>query len=231
MVLETGHRVGPYEVVAPVGAGGMGEVYRARDTRLHREIALKVLPEAAGADEIARERLVREARTASKLNHPHICTIHDVGEDDGCIYFAMELVSGRTLTDLINQGNSESLPFEIIKVIIAPNERDELHNRIERRFYDMVKSGFVEEVNTLHARGDLGLDLPSIRCVGYRQLWQYLDGIYDYDEAVNRGIYATRQLAKRQLTWLRSEKGGKWVDGTDKNIMNKLLNTVMNVTI
>jgi TolB-like protein len=109
MVLETGHRVGPYEVVAPVGAGGMGEVYRARDTRLHREIALKVLPEAAGADEIARERLVREARTASKLNHPHICTIHDVGEDDGCIYFAMELVSGRTLTDLMAAG---PLPLE-----------------------------------------------------------------------------------------------------------------------
>jgi TolB-like protein/tetratricopeptide (TPR) repeat protein len=109
MVLEAGHRIGPYEVVAPVGAGGMGEVYRARDTRLDREIAVKVLPEAAGADKVARERLVREARTASKLNHPHICTIHDVGEDDGRIYFAMELVSGRTLADLMTRG---PLPLE-----------------------------------------------------------------------------------------------------------------------
>lgn len=140
-------------------------------------------------------------------------------------------LTGETLTELISRGTRDVLPFDIIKIIVAPGKREELHQRIERRFYDMMESGFIDEVETLRKRGDLNLDLPSMRCVGYRQLWQYLDGQYDYDEAVRRGIFATRQLAKRQLTWLRAQNGGQWFDGTDKNIMNKLLNSVMNVTI
>lgn len=80
MSLSPGARLGPYEIVSELGAGGMGEVYRARDTRLERDVALKVLPAEALGDERARARLVREARLASRLNHPHICTIHDVGE-------------------------------------------------------------------------------------------------------------------------------------------------------
>ena len=108
-MLSPGTRVGPFEVLASLGAGGMGEVYRARDPRLEREIALKVLPAATLADGTARARMVREARMAARLNHPNVCTIHEVGESDGQVYIAMELVEGRSLAELLAGG---ALPTE-----------------------------------------------------------------------------------------------------------------------
>jgi eukaryotic-like serine/threonine-protein kinase len=107
--VEPGVRLGPYEIVAPLGAGGMGEVYRARDTRLEREVAIKVLPAATATDAIARARLLREARMASRLNHPNICTIHEVGEIEGHAYIVMELVEGQPLGALLSGG---ALPVE-----------------------------------------------------------------------------------------------------------------------
>jgi len=109
MPAVVGARIGPYEILAAIGAGGMGEVYRARDSRLERDVALKVLPAAAVGDETARARLVREARLASKLNHPHICTIYEVGETDGQTHIAMELVEGQTLAARLRGG---ALPVE-----------------------------------------------------------------------------------------------------------------------
>src|SRR5206468_8967457 len=99
--LAAGRRLGPYEIVAPIGAGGMGEVYRARDTRLHREVALKILPRALVADPARRERFVQEARAASALEHPHIAVIHEIGDADGVTFIAMELVRGEPLSDVI----------------------------------------------------------------------------------------------------------------------------------
>jgi len=96
--------LGAHEILSPLGAGGMGEVYRARDPRLEREIALKVLPAATMADDTARARLLREARMASKLNHPNICTIYEVGETEDQTFIAMELVSGKTLSDKLSSG-------------------------------------------------------------------------------------------------------------------------------
>ncbi len=104
MSLSAGTRLGPYEVVAPLGAGGMGEVYRAKDSRLEREVAIKVLPAATSADQTARARLLREARLASRLNHPHVCTIHEVGEADGQTFIAMELVEGESLSGRLSRG-------------------------------------------------------------------------------------------------------------------------------
>jgi len=104
-----GQMLGPYRVLEKLGEGGMGEVWRARDTRLERDVALKVLPAEALADETARARLVREARLASKLNHPHICTIYDVGEAADQTYIAMELVEGQSLSDRVAHG---ALPVE-----------------------------------------------------------------------------------------------------------------------
>lgn len=95
MSLPFGTRVGAYEIIAPLGAGGMGEVYRARDSRLGREVAIKVLPDTSASDPTAFDRFQREARAASSLNHPHICTIHDVGTDPP--YIAMELLDGETI--------------------------------------------------------------------------------------------------------------------------------------
>jgi len=97
-------RLGEFEIIARLGRGGMGEVWRARDRRLQREVALKVLPTSAVADEGARARLLREARLASKLNHPHVCTIYEVGEAEGQTYIAMELVAGQTLSERLSEG-------------------------------------------------------------------------------------------------------------------------------
>src|ERR1700716_3715591 len=97
MTLSTGSRLGPYEIVGPLGAGGMGEVYRARDARLGREVAIKVLPAALASDPERLKRFEREARSASSLNHPNIVTIYDVGSADSVSYIAMELVNGEPL--------------------------------------------------------------------------------------------------------------------------------------
>jgi serine/threonine-protein kinase len=104
MTLSAGTRLGPYEIVAPLGAGGMGEVFRARDTRLERDVAIKVLPHAASADPAARARLLREARLASRLNHPNVCTIHEVGEAEGKTFIVMEVVEGESLGDRLARG-------------------------------------------------------------------------------------------------------------------------------
>ncbi|XAW89714.1 tRNA (adenosine(37)-N6)-dimethylallyltransferase MiaA [Vibrio sp. CDRSL-10 TSBA] len=120
-------------------------------------------------------------------------------------------ISGKTLTEL-TQTKGEALPFRVKQFAIAPKERAELHRRIELRFEKMVEAGFEQEVTALYQRDDLHPDLPSIRCVGYRQMWDYLDGNGTLDEAIFRGICATRQLAKRQITWLRSWNDLTWLD-------------------
>ena len=109
MSLESGKQLGPYEVLAPLGAGGMGEVYRARDTRLDRTVAMKVLPSELSANPDLRERLEREARAISGLAHPHICTLYDVGQDDGIDYLVMEYLEGETLAERLQKG---PLPLE-----------------------------------------------------------------------------------------------------------------------
>jgi Tol biopolymer transport system component len=105
MPLPPNTRLGPYEVLAPIGAGGMGEVYRAHDSRLGRDVAIKVLPSHLAATPEARARFEREARTISQLNHPHICTLHDVGHQDGIDYLVMELLEGETLAHRLEKGS------------------------------------------------------------------------------------------------------------------------------
>ena len=104
MALTTGTKLGPYEIQAPIGAGGMGEVYRARDTRLDRTVAVKILPSHLSENPEARQRFEREARTISSLNHPNICTLHDVGHQDGTDYLVMEYLEGETLSDRLRRG-------------------------------------------------------------------------------------------------------------------------------
>jgi len=104
MVLTTGAKLGPYEIIAPLGAGGMGEVYRARDTRLDRTVAIKILPQHLSANPIAKDRFAREARTIASLNHPNICHLYDVGSQDGVSYLVMEYLEGSTLADRLCRG-------------------------------------------------------------------------------------------------------------------------------
>ncbi|MDU7370502.1 MAG: tRNA (adenosine(37)-N6)-dimethylallyltransferase MiaA [Klebsiella michiganensis] len=120
-------------------------------------------------------------------------------------------ISGKTLTEL-TQTSGDALPYKVHQFAIAPASRELLHQRIEQRFHQMLASGFEAEVRALFARGDLHTDMPSIRCVGYRQMWSYLNGEIPYDEMVYRGVCATRQLAKRQVTWLRGWEGIHWLD-------------------
>src|SRR5512136_659345 len=109
MSLRPGARLGPYEILSPLGAGGMGEVYKARDTRLDRMVAIKVLPSHLSENPELKLRLEREAKAISALTHPHICTLHDIGHQDGVDYLVMELIEGETLTDRLAKG---PLPLE-----------------------------------------------------------------------------------------------------------------------
>ncbi|HXT74273.1 MAG TPA: protein kinase [Candidatus Angelobacter sp.] len=116
MSLEAGTRLGPYEIHAPIGAGGMGEVYRARDTRLGRDVAIKILPAHLTEKADARQRFEREARAVSSLNHPHICTLHDIGHQDGTDFLVMEFLEGETLAKRLDKG---PLPTaELLRVAI-----------------------------------------------------------------------------------------------------------------
>jgi serine/threonine protein kinase len=109
MALQPKRRLGPYEILAAVGAGGMGEVYRARDSRLDRIVAIKVLPAHLADKPELRERFEREARTIASLNHPHICTLYDIGHQDGIDYLVLEYLEGETLADRLKKGR---LPIE-----------------------------------------------------------------------------------------------------------------------
>src|SRR5262245_3005274 len=104
MSLAAGTRLGPYEVIAPLGAGGMGEVYRARDTRLGRDVAVKVVPQHLSANPEVRARFEREARTISQLGHPNICTLYDIGNQNGTDYLVMEMLDGETLAHRLDRG-------------------------------------------------------------------------------------------------------------------------------
>lgn len=117
------------------------------------------------------------------------------------------LLSGRPMSALLAEGRQAELPYRLIQLALLPGDRTVLHRRIEARFDAMLTQGLVEEVQMLRARYSLSPDMPAMRCVGYRQTWQYLEGEIDFATLRDKGIFATRQLAKRQLTWLRGMEG------------------------
>lgn len=122
-------------------------------------------------------------------------------------------ITGKSLTELTEE-SGESLPYTVTKIIVAPFERKILHQRIADRYHKMVEQGFIDEVKQLYDRPDCHPDLPSIRAVGYRQAWSYLSGDYDEETFIYKAIVATRQMAKRQLTWLRAQQDGVWFDSS-----------------
>jgi tRNA dimethylallyltransferase len=121
-------------------------------------------------------------------------------------------LTGETITKLQQERVSVFTDVNVIEFALAPLERGVLHTKIELRFKAMLEAGFVEEVRSLYERGDLGPEHPSMRAVGYRQIWRYLAGVNALDEATEQAIAATRQLAKRQLTWLRRRTAARWLD-------------------
>ena len=132
-------------------------------------------------------------------------------------------ISGRPLTEHFNEGVSDVPPVPLLRLAIAPADRSVLHRRIEQRFGLMLEQGLVEEVERLYRRGDLGPHLPSIRAVGYRQVWQYLAGELDYEQMCAKAVVATRQYAKRQFTWLRSEPDLIWLDADAPGLLDRAI--------
>ncbi len=204
----------------PLLVGGTGLYFRALERGLSR------LP---AADPLVRARLDREREQYGtsglherlvRLDPEAAARIHP--NDPQRILRALEVfeLTGQPLSKLQSAGGNETLPFRVVKLAIAPRDRGPLQQRIEHRFHAMLTLGLVDEVAGLRARGDLGLSLPALRAVGYRQVWQYLDGLLDYDIMVKRGIIATRQFAKRQLTWLRAEESLIWLDSTAPGLLD-----------
>jgi len=137
-------------------------------------------------------------------------------------------ITGEAMSDILQRDNPGNLPYNVSKLILAPSDRAVLHERIAIRFNKMLEKGLVDEVAQLCQRADLHKDMPSMRAVGYRQVLAYLEGELQYQEMIERGVIATRQLAKRQFTWLRSENDGAWFDALENNIYSKILKKLTN---
>jgi len=135
-------------------------------------------------------------------------------------------ITGETITKLQQVRVSVFADVNVIEFALAPLERGELHTKIELRFKAMLEAGFVEEVRKLYERGDLSPEHPSMRAVGYRQLWRYLTGQCALNEAENQTIAATRQLAKRQLTWLRRRANARWFDSTRPEVVRAIFHVL-----
>jgi tRNA dimethylallyltransferase len=132
-------------------------------------------------------------------------------------------ISGKPLTSFFTAAHDQDIPYQKTKLIIAPQDRAVLHDSIARRFKHMLAQGFIEEVAALYQRGDLNEKMPSIRAVGYRQAWSYLQGEYDLETMTEKAIIATRQLAKRQFTWLRKETDAASFQTGQPELLTKVL--------
>lgn len=192
-------------------------------TMLYYKALIEGLSPLPAADQKIRAQIEQEAQTKGwQVLHEELAQIDPVSaerihpNDPQRLSRALEVyrITGKSLTELTEQ-KGEPIPYEIKQFAIMPQERSELHRRIELRFSKMIEAGFKEEVEALYQRGDLHPDLPSIRCVGYRQMWEHLDGDISLDEAIFKGVCATRQLAKRQITWLRSWQDLTWLDSLE----------------
>ena len=205
-------------------------------TMLYYKALLEGLSPLPSADDKVRSEIEAKATLIGWAGlHQELCKIDPISaqrinpNDSQRINRALEVfyLTGKTLTELTAQ-KGEALPYDILQFAIAPEQREVLHLRIEQRFHKMIELGFQQEVEKLYRRPDLNENLPSIRCVGYRQMWEYLRGDYDHDEMVFRGICATRQLAKRQITWLRGWTSPiQWLDSLQPaQALEKVLTSV-----
>lgn len=198
---------------------GMAEL-PAADEVLRAKLAAEA--EAIGWQEMHRQLAAVDAQAAARI-HPN---------DPQRITRALEVyqLTGVPLSQWIQQP-THALPYQPVLIGLVPSDRSKLHDRIAMRFEHMLKDGLVEEVRSLFQRGDLNIDKPAIRAVGYRQVWQYLSGELDYQSMREKGIIATRQLAKRQLTWLRSIPDLQNFDCLNKGLATEVLKTLEKIHI
>lgn len=219
-------------------------------TMLYFKALLEGLADMPSADPAIRQALEAQAAgeglqalhaELSKVDPVSAARIHP--NDPQRIIRALEVyrASGRSMTELRQLQNVQKgvpgasaapqLPYTVASLVIAPAQRSVLHERIALRFEQMLEQGFVDEVRALRDRGDLHPGLPSIRAVGYRQVWDYLEGVLSAAEMKERGIIATRQLAKRQFTWLRSWSDVQWLDSLARDNLTQSLKYLGSISI
>ncbi len=196
----------------PLLVGGTMLYFRALEHGLSElpaadpAVRLQLEQQAAGIGWAAMHEILgqKDPQAAARI-HPN---------DPQRIQRALEVIeiSGQSMTTLQRASRGEESGYRIAKIIISPEDRSILHQRIEQRFDLMIKAGFIDEMKMLYQRSDLHADLPAMRAVGYRQAWDYLEGHCSFEEMREKAIAATRQLAKRQLTWLRREGHSVWYD-------------------
>jgi tRNA dimethylallyltransferase len=200
-------------------------------TMLYFRALQQGLSQLPTADPATREKILNEAQLVGwNVLHDQLKKIDPIAgkrihpNDPQRLQRALEIyeLTGQTPSDLYNKKNHPIFPYPIINTVLAPSNREILRDRIATRFHQMLLQRFIEEASRLYQRGDLNLNMPSIRAVGYRQAWQYLNSELTYNEMVERSIIATRQLAKRQLTWLRTWPNCEWFDSLDEKGIDKI---------
>ena len=206
----------------PLLVGGTGLYFRSLES------GISDLPDA---DAGVRQQLEAEASELGwEAMHRRLARIDPVAadrihpNDPQRIQRALEIyeISGRNMTDHYEDETTRPLPFKLIKIILNPKDRTVLHQRIKSRFLKMLDQGFVEEVRSFHENDRFCGSLSAMRMVGYRQIWDYLDGKMDHDQMIEKGIVATRQLAKRQMTWLRKEENGIFFDCNEPGLVDEI---------
>lgn len=219
------------EMEASVAAGKVPCL--AGGTMLYFNTLQKGIANLPYSDPDIRQRLLNESQAkGAESMHSRLAEIDPESaqrlhpNDPQRVLRALEVyeISGKTLTSLWAEQNQQVLPYRVIKIALVPPDRVELRKRIEQRFDAMLVSGLIDEVKRLYDRGDLSLDTPSMRAVGYRQVWLYLSGQYDYATMREKAITATAQLAKRQMTWLRSETDCNYINPETLNVGKILKN-------
>lgn len=204
-------------------------------TMLYYKRLVEGVANLPAADEAIRQRLEEQRqlegleslhRSLAKVDPASATRIHP--NDPQRLMRALEVyyASGRPMSELWKEQQPETFPWRVLSIALAPSDRQVLHQRIAQRFNIMLAEGLIDEVAALKQRNDLHLGLPAMKSVGYRQVWDYLDGEYDQAELLERGIIATRQLAKRQLTWLRSWPSLTWIDSQQPDVLDKVLKFV-----
>jgi tRNA dimethylallyltransferase len=208
-------------------------------TMMYFKALINGIDDLPGADPAIRAELDAEAlRIGVPGLHARLASLDPLTaarlqpNDSQRIQRALEIItiSGQPMSSLLAQQTKSERPFDMLALSLEPSDRSVLHQRIARRFELMLEQGFLDEVRKLRERGDLHPDLPSMRCVGYRQAWEHLDGECSYDEMRELGIIATRQLAKRQLTWLRSIPKRIVIDCLSANPSKEVLQHALSIT-
>jgi len=193
------------------------------------------LAQLPSADDVVRAQLDAQAKAIGKeAMHAKLQLVDPVAaarihpNDPQRVQRALEVyeLTGKSMTQLHAEAQAEEIPYQKIKLIIAPRDRAVLHEKIALRFKLMLQQGLVAEVEALYQRSDLTVSMPSVRAVGYRQVWSYLDGEIDAEEMQETAIIATRQLAKRQFTWLRRETDAHRFYTEEQDVFSAVLTSV-----